>query len=253
MKTSRTRSLSSPPRMETTKAPTQTPKSAPTAEAKEAKPQVLRREDDYFTNATFKKNGKENKKAHLSMEDHNRGSMIPVNKDGKTTPYGHVQGDAVQKQNSPYTSFSPGEHQGAKPYGKFEMEVNRTKLEQDIQAGKVHGVEVLDNAKVQDSIRQDIEKNTGVKVSSPVPHDKIDDFVKDQGLGKKKSEKLQNRMQALANTHRDQEVLVKGEIPTEYVRRVGLNQKDYAKLSTELKEAVAAREERLKKAGPSNS
>jgi hypothetical protein len=208
----------------------------------DSKPKTLRREDNFLTDASFMKKGKENKKSHVSLEQENRGSLLPANKQGDATPYDHVQGNVEQKARSPYTSFTPGEHRSDKVYGKYEVEVNRSKLEADLKSGKLQGVEVLDNRQVQQFIKDDALARTGVRVSQPVAQDKVDEFVKGQGgLSKSKQKALEGRLVALANTNRDQEVLVKGEIPTEYIRRVGVHRDTYAQLKSELVDEVKRR------------
>ncbi|MBD2343785.1 hypothetical protein [Anabaena subtropica] len=207
------------------------------------KPKTLRREDDFLTEHQFQKNGKTNKKSYISMEENDRGSIIPANLTGNASIYDHIQGGIDQKAKSPFTSFSPGEHKGAKPYGKYEVEVNLDTLKKD--ADKL-GVKVHDNSQIQKHIQEDIHKRTKHKVEGVIPHKDIDSYVQGQKLSKNKQKPLTNRLQALANTHRDQEVLVEGKIPSQYVRRIGLRMDEYSKLKQELAQKVEGRNKRLK-------
>ncbi|MDB9355088.1 hypothetical protein PN486_02295 [Nodularia spumigena CS-587/03] len=206
------------------------------------KPKTLRREDDFLTEHQFQKNGKTNKKSYVSMEKDDRGSIIPANLTGNASIYDHIQGGIDQKAKSPFTSFSPGEHKGAKPYGKYEVEVNLDTLKKD--ADKL-GVKVHDNSQIQNHIQDNIQKRTGHKVERVIPVKEIENYVKVQGLSKTNKKPLMNRLQALANTNRDQEVLVEGKIPSQYVRRIGLRMDEYSKLKQELGQKVKDRNDRL--------
>lgn len=192
------------------------------------KPRTIKREDDYFTDAEYqsKTKNKINKKSHISItDDDQRGGLNPVKESGRTDIYGHIQGSEVQKEDSPFTSFTPGDHQGEKVYGQYEMEVNYDKLEEGNR---------FDNTKIEAEIKEKIKEDTGVTIDNVIPHDQIDQFVAKSGLSKNKKKKLSGRLLALANTHRDQEILVKGKIPPSAVRRIGLRMDKYNILKQEL-------------------
>ena len=198
------------------------------------KPKTIKREDDYFTVAEYqsKTKNKKNKKSHITInDDDQRGGLTPVNESGKTDIYRHIQGSEVQKEDSPYTSFTPGDHKSDKVYGQYEMEVNYDKLEEENR---------FDNTKIEAELKRRTLKDTGHTIKDVVPHDKIDDYVKNatdakgSKLSKGKQNKLSGRLLALANTHRDQEILVKGKIPPYAVRRIGLRMDKYNILKQEL-------------------
>lgn len=201
------------------------------------KPRTIKREDDYFTDSEYqsKTKKKKNKKSHVAItDDEQRGSLIPVSESGDTDIYGHIQGSEVQKENSPFTSFTPGDHEGDKVYGQYEMEVNYDKLKESNR---------FDNSKIEAELKRKIKDDTGLEIDDVVPHNQIDEYVEKSGLSKGKKKKLHGRLLALANTHRDQEILVKGKIPSEAVRRIGLRMDKYNLLKQELVTEIDTRKE----------
>jgi hypothetical protein len=193
-------------------------------------PPLIKREDDDFSDPL---NSKGVGKAHLNAD----GDLEPANPLGKNSKgqdvsiLKHVIGnkDKDSKGNSPYTSFSPKEG-SAKPYGSHEYNVDYKKMQDDIDTGKLTGVELHDPASVQNNIRGEIDKIAGDHYDMPTgqldgnQRQAFIDHVQAQRaaaglpkLGKAKVGALGDAVMALSNTRRDSEWLVKGTIPKEYL------------------------------------
>ncbi|WP_194858905.1 hypothetical protein [Streptomyces sp. SUK 48] len=146
--------------------------------------------------------------------------IVPADPDGGITPLQHVLGgkNRAAKESSQYTSFAPKDGTG-KVYGSQEIDLDYQRLQKDIDAGHVHGVEVLPPAQVQRSIGDEIDRAAGHPVEVPPtlkPHE-VPDFVDGLGLSRGKSRKVTDRVMALLNTRRDGEWLISGVVPKEYV------------------------------------
>ncbi|MBO9690462.1 hypothetical protein [Chryseobacterium sp.] len=136
-------------------------------------------------------------KSHINEE----GNLTPADKNGSATVSDHVRGSEPMKSKSPYTSFSDEGPGIGKTYGDNVIEVDIKKLEADIAAGKINDVEVLRPEKVQAELQAKIDQAMKRFEESPTPKNqkRVDDAVRD-----------------LNNSVRDKEILIKGEIPSEY-------------------------------------
>nr|WP_186337834.1 MULTISPECIES: hypothetical protein [Streptomyces] len=146
--------------------------------------------------------------------------IVPADPDGGITPLQHVLGgkNRAAKESSQYTSFAPKDGTG-KVYGSEEIDLDHQRLQKDIDAGHVRGVEVLPPQRVQRAIGDDIDEVAGRPVDVPPglkPHE-VPDFVDGLGLSKGKARKVTDRVMALLNTRRDGEWLISGVVPKEYV------------------------------------
>lgn len=136
-------------------------------------------------------------KSHINEE----GNLTPADKNGSATVSDHVRGSEPMKSKSPYTSFSDEGPGIGKTYGDNVIEVDIKRLEADIAAGKISEVEVLRPEKVQAELQAKIDQAMKRLEESPTPKNqkRVDDAVRD-----------------LNNSVRDKEILIKGEIPSEY-------------------------------------
>ncbi|MBK1895148.1 hypothetical protein [Chryseobacterium paridis] len=131
------------------------------------------------------------------------GDLVPANKNGKGTVADHVRGSEPKKSDSPYTSFSEGKPGVGKTYGDHVIEVDIKRLEADIANGKLKDVEVLRPEQVQAELQSKVDAAKARYDANPTP---------------KNAERLQNAQRDLDNTIRDREVLIKGQVPAEYIK-----------------------------------
>jgi hypothetical protein len=138
-------------------------------------------------------------KSHINEE----GNLTPADKNGSATVSDHVRGSEPMKSKSPYTSFSEEGPGIGKTYGDNVIEVDIKRLEADIAAGKISEVEVLRPEKVQAELQTKIDQAMKRFEENPTPKNqkRVDDAVRD-----------------LNNSVRDKEILIKGEIPSEYFK-----------------------------------
>ncbi|GAB7062932.1 hypothetical protein ACFQ1B_14010 [Streptomyces mexicanus] len=178
-------------------------------------PLLIRQDDDF--GATHNKFGL--RKSHFDPDV----GVVPANPEGKITPLEHVLGGAnpQAKESSQFTSFAPKDGTG-KVYGEQEIRIDYRRLQADIESGKVQGVEILPPDQIQQSIADEINKVAGKDVEVPTSlkpsdADAVTEFVRELGLSKSKTSKVQRRVMALLNTRRDGEWLISGVVPKEYV------------------------------------
>ena len=169
-------------------------------------------------------------KSHINAD----GDLQPADPNGKTTITQHVIGgnDPQIKGKSPYTSFAPSKGVGGKQYGNHEYQVDYNQLQHDIDSGKVTGVEVHNPASVQGSIQGEIDGIAGEHVV--VPHGSKPNgemtgpekaayskqLAQQYGLKGEAKVDLAARINALSNSRRDNEWLVKGTIPGSYLNKI---------------------------------
>jgi hypothetical protein len=169
-------------------------------------------------------------KSHINAN----GDLQPANPNGATTITQHVIGgnDPAVKGSSPYTSFAPSQGVGGKQYGSHEYQVDYNKLQHDIDSGKVGGVEIHNPASVQGAIQGEIDGIAGKHVV--VPHGSLPNgemtqaeksafgkqLAQDNGIKGPAKNDLTARINALSNSRRDNEWLVKGTIPGSYLNKI---------------------------------
>ncbi|MED5102557.1 hypothetical protein [Niallia circulans] len=129
-------------------------------------------------------------KPHISSS----GDLVPASKDGlykgrQVTVTEHILGGYRKgaKSNSPYTSFTNNKNVIGN-YGENAIELDISALRKDIQSGKVKDVVILSPKQIQKLIERDV-------ISS--------DFWKNR---------------AINWTKRDNEYLIKGEVPSQYIK-----------------------------------
>lgn len=156
-------------------------------------------------------------KSHLDTD----GNLVPANPAGTTTVRQHILGGLRPglKSDSPYTSFL-GSGSG-KWYGDYEIRVDRTRLQADIDAGKLRSVEILPPARVQAELQDSINSIAGrpvdVRLTPGALPDQVKAFAEGLGLSRGKTTDIRHEIQAMLNTQRDGEWLIKGVIPKEYI------------------------------------
>ncbi len=157
------------------------------------------RQDDRPYSPTGKMEGRI--KSHVNS----KGEIEPANINGKTTIQQHVRGSEPVKSESPYTSFSsikPGTGLN-KSYGNYIIEVDIKKLEKDINDGLAKDVQILKHEEVLSDLQEKID----------IAQKKVD-----LNPSKKNLESLDKSKQDFTHSTRDKEVLIKGIVPSKYLK-----------------------------------
>jgi hypothetical protein len=171
------------------------------------------RQDNNFGSET---NHKGQRKPHLDAD----GNLVPANPHGDATILQHVIGRSPSKDNSPYSSFMTVESGVAKAFGREEIRLDVDRLQADIDAGRLPGVEIVSPRAVQDHIAAEIRRvapdlNIDEAMAGGTPK-AYREYVDGLNLSKRKSSELMDRLMAMHNTRRDGEWLIKGTVPSRY-------------------------------------
>lgn len=137
-------------------------------------------------------------KSHI--DEH--GNLVPANPNGIATPIDHVRGSEPRKSDSPYTSFSKSPST-EKLYGDTSISVDMKRLQEDIDAGLVRDVEVIDHESLLKIHDEAIQKAKTRYDNNPSP---------------KNLERLERALMDKDNSARDEEVLIKGTVPSTYIK-----------------------------------
>ncbi|MEV0415794.1 putative T7SS-secreted protein [Streptomyces sp. NPDC050448] len=176
------------------------------------RPHLMRQDDDF----TAEYNDRGQRKAHLNAD----GDLVPANPDGQASIVDHVVGRDPAKSDSPYTSLS-SDGADAKAFGAAKIRIDLPRLEQDITAGRVQGVVVHSPDEVQAAIQASANEIAGRHVDLSVPPGSsrpvIEEAAAELGLSKTKTKRIAQRMVDMMNTQRDQEWLIKGIVPRDYI------------------------------------
>lgn len=213
---------------------------------KGGKPALKREDDDFnrpYNEFPGKKKGQTIQvgKSHLDAN----GNMEPANPNGATTITQHVMGgrNPKIKGSSPYTSFAEAGGHG-KVYGPHEYQLDYNKLNSDIKSGNhadLNGVELHDPASVQNTIQGSLDDYVKSNAAHPMadshvhippgskpngeltPDEKdsvTDQIAQQHGLSPAQRNEVARHINAMSNTRRDNEWLVKGTIPSRYLTKV---------------------------------
>ncbi|MDX3691870.1 hypothetical protein PV726_16295 [Streptomyces europaeiscabiei] len=157
--------------------------------------------------------------------------MIPANPEGATTAFQHVRGaeNIKMKSDSPFTSFAEATNDAHKVYGNYEFTLDAYKLGADIKAGKLENVGILPARNLQQLIREQLDWTIRKQLdfgslSADSSTQDVVKFLKENDAkvvgrgGKDMTIKVAYDVRVLLNTTRDQEWLVKGVIPQEYLK-----------------------------------
>ncbi|MGW0899892.1 putative T7SS-secreted protein [Streptomyces goshikiensis] len=176
------------------------------------RPHLMRQDDDF--SAEYNSRGQ--RKAHLNAD----GDLVPANPDGQAGIVDHVVGRDPAKSDSPYTSLS-SDGADAKDFGGGKIKIDLPRLEQDIAAGHVQGVVVHSPSEVQAAIQASADEIAGHPVDLTVPpgssRPAIEEAATELGLSKTKTKRIVQRMVDMMNTRRDEEWLIKGIVPSDYI------------------------------------
>ncbi|MBA3906369.1 MAG: hypothetical protein H0X35_06750, partial [Pseudonocardiales bacterium] len=171
----------------------------------------LTRGDKDFS-SPFNRHG--TRKSHLDAQ----GDLVPANPEGAASVVEHVVGRrSPGKGDSPYSSFtSPGARAEVR-FGGNKIEVDVVRLQADIDAGLVPGVEILPPHRVQAAIQADADRIAGRPVDLYVRKGHVADAARSYGLGARATAELRQRMIDMANAQRHHEWMIRGVLPGRYV------------------------------------
>lgn len=199
-------------------------KSAPVEET--STPRYLTRADENFLSPT---NSKNVAKAYINEN----GDLMPANPDGKATIVEHIRG-GTNKADSPYISFTLDQGLTAvKNYGGRKIRINLDRLLKDIESGQITSTKVISQTEIQPEFISRIENNLGRRLDQ-VYLDKLQAAAMDNnisvseriieemtaGLSKSKTGKIQKDVISLFNTMRDNEFLIEGILPKDYIEGI---------------------------------
>lgn len=160
---------------------------------------VIRQDNDFSSTV----NDKGHKKSYIDDE----GNLVPADPNGNITIQQHVRGSQPKKGESQYTSTSAVDENttsAPKNYGDQLVEVDTKRLQQDIDSGKVTGVEIITPERVQSELQKKVDK-------AQKRYDANPSLSNDESLIRAK--------QDLENATRDNECLISGCIPSDYVNK----------------------------------
>ncbi|MGV9880021.1 hypothetical protein [Streptomyces sp. NPDC003006] len=176
------------------------------------RPHLMRQDDNFGA----EHNHKGQRKSHLNAD----GDLVPANPDGDATVVDHIVGRDPAKSDSPFTSLSR-DGADAKAFGAGKIRIDLPKLERDIADGRVAGVEVYSPDDVQAALQESANQIAGrhVDLTLPPGSSRADaqEIAQSLGLSKGKAKRIAQRMVDMMNTTRDEEWLIKGVVPNEYI------------------------------------
>lgn len=171
----------------------------------------LTRADKDFASPTNRRGAR---KSHLDE----RGDLVPANPGGATSVVEHVVGrGSPVKGDSPYSSFTSPGARAEVEFGGQVIEVDIVRLQSDIDAGLVPGVEILPPHCVQAAIQADADRIAGCPVDLYVRKGHAAEAARSYGLGAEATAALRQRMIDMANAQRHHEWMIRGVVPGRYI------------------------------------
>ena len=156
---------------------------------------VTRNDHDFSATESYK--GKP--KAYID----DKGDLVPPNIDGTGSIQSHIRGG--NSENTPYISTTdPNFSQNSKDYGGQQIKINTQRLQEDIDAGKISGTKIITHTQ----IRQELQSKVDVA-----------QVRFDTNPSKKNKDKLADAQKDLSHAIRDGECLIKGCVPSEYLKK----------------------------------
>jgi hypothetical protein len=154
------------------------------------------------------------RKSHLDV----RGDLVPANPEGGASVVEHVVGRrSPVKGDSPYSSFTSPGARAEVQFGGSTIEVDVVRLQADIDAGLVPGVDVVAPHRVQAAIQADADRIAGRPVDLYVRKGHAASAARSYGLGAEATAALRQRMIDMANAQRHHEWMIRGVVPARYV------------------------------------
>ncbi|MBA4603671.1 hypothetical protein [Thermoactinomyces mirandus] len=167
---------------------------------------LYRSDNDFYSKSRPSQKGNPIGKAYI---DKKTGDLYPADINGNISVTDHVLNQ--NKSKSPFISVTPNKTNDL-VYGENQIEIDFKSLQRDIKSGKLKGVEIY----FQDDIIKDLQKSLRAKEKE------YQDYISRGGKSQKRikgyKEKILKLKNAVNNTKRDSEVLIKGIIPSKYIK-----------------------------------
>lgn len=167
---------------------------------------AYRNDDNFYSKTRPSQKGNPVGKAYIDKET---GNLYPADPNGDITITDHILNQ--NKNKSPFISVTPNKTNEV-VYGESQIEIDFKRLQTDIKEGKLKGVEIY----YQDDIVKDLQKRLMEKEKE------FQDYLNRGGQSQKKIAKFQQKIEfiriAINNTRRDSEILIKGVIPSKYIK-----------------------------------
>ncbi|SFF82465.1 Membrane proteinase PrsW, cleaves anti-sigma factor RsiW, M82 family [Planifilum fulgidum] len=165
---------------------------------------VFRADNDFYSKTRPSQSGKtEIPKAHLDE----MGNLIPANPNGRASITEHILN--INKHDSPYISTT-SEQGISKRYGKQRIQIDLDKLQEAISKGEVQA-EIIG----QDRIIQELKQSLEMKKQE------LNQLIQRENYSKRRYDKLIESIikleNAIENTRRDKEILIKGIVPNRFI------------------------------------
>ena len=159
-------------------------------------PKKVIRQDNNFNSPI---NEKGNLKAYINDD----GELVPPNPQGTASIQTQIRGG--NSKNSPHISTTDITDNNVRPkaYGNNVIEIDTKKLQEDIDKGIVKDVEIISPKKIQEELQNKIDKAEERYNNNPTD---------------KNMERLDRTKKDLENTKRDNECLIKGCVPKDYIK-----------------------------------
>lgn len=167
---------------------------------------LYRSDNDFYSKSRPSQKGNPVGKAYINRET---GDLYPADINGNISITDHVLNQ--NKSKSPFISVTPNKTNDM-VYGENQIEIDFKSLQRDIKNGKLKGVELY----FQDDIIKDLQRNLRVKEKE------YQDYISRGGKSQKRIEKYERQLRflqtAIENTGRDSEILIKGIVPSKYLK-----------------------------------
>lgn len=155
------------------------------------------RSDNDFSSTTNEKGAP---KAYINADN----DLVPPNLNGEGSIQSHIRGG--NSKDSPYISTTDPVVAGEiKNYGAHQIAIDVGQMQKDIDAGKLPNVEFLDNASVKSALQQKVDQAERRFAVNP---------------SDESARRLKAAQQDLENATRDGECLIKGCVPSQYIKPV---------------------------------
>ncbi|WP_017478045.1 DUF637 domain-containing protein [Pseudomonas sp. PAMC 26793] len=139
-------------------------------------------------------------KAYINADN----ELVPPNPNGGGSIQSHIRGG--NSKDSPYISTTDPVVAGEiKSYGANQVAIDVGQMQKDIDAGKLANVEFIDNVKVKSALQQKIDQAERKYASN---------------ASDENARRLKAAQKDLENASRDGECLIKGCVPSKYIKPV---------------------------------